>query len=38
MKWNQMSLMNIGSAGIFSSDRTVREYAEKIWGLTPVNK
>ncbi|WP_040581775.1 glycogen/starch/alpha-glucan phosphorylase, partial [Sedimentibacter sp. B4] len=38
MKWNQMSLMNIGSAGIFSSDRTVREYTEKIWGLTPVNK
>ncbi len=38
MKWNQMSLMNIGSAGIFSSDRTVREYAEKIWGLNPVNK
>lgn len=38
MKWNQMSLMNIGSAGIFSSDRTVREYAEKIWELTPINK
>lgn len=37
-KWNQMSLINIGSAGIFSSDRTVREYAEKIWGLTPVDK
>jgi starch phosphorylase len=36
MKWNQMSLKNIGSAGIFSSDRTVREYAEKIWGLNPV--
>lgn len=35
-KWNQMSLMNIASAGIFSSDRTVREYCEKIWALKPV--
>jgi len=32
-KWNQMSLINIASAGKFSSDRTIREYAENIWGL-----
>jgi starch phosphorylase len=32
-KWNQMSLMNIASAGKFSSDRTIREYADNIWGI-----
>ena len=35
-KWNQMSLMNIASAGVFSSDRTIREYADNIWGIKPV--
>lgn len=35
-KWNQMSLMNIASAGIFSSDRTVSEYASKIWNLKAI--
>jgi starch phosphorylase len=32
-KWNQMSLMNIAEAGVFSSDRTIKEYAHKIWKL-----
>lgn len=32
-KWAGMSLVNIASAGIFSADRAVTEYAEKIWGL-----
>lgn len=32
-RWNQMSLMNICNAGIFSADRAIREYAEKIWKL-----
>nr|WP_312576463.1 glycogen/starch/alpha-glucan phosphorylase [Sedimentibacter sp.] len=35
-KWNQMSLLNIASAGIFSSDRTVKEYAQKIWNLRKI--
>lgn len=30
-KWNRMSLVNIAKAGTFSSDRTIREYAEDIW-------
>lgn len=34
-KWNQMSLMNIASAGKFSSDRTIREYADHIWNIKP---
>ena len=32
-KWNQMSLINIASSGVFSSDRTIKEYANKIWTL-----
>jgi starch phosphorylase len=36
-KWNQMSLINIASAGIFSSDRTIEEYAGNIWGIKPVD-
>ena len=30
-KWNQMALINIANSGIFSSDRTIIEYAEDIW-------
>ena len=32
-KFARMSLVNIAKAGIFSSDRSVREYAENIWDL-----
>ena len=28
-----MSLINIAKAGIFSSDRAVKEYADEIWNL-----
>ena len=35
-KWNQMSLINIASAGVFSSDRTIQEYADNIWAIKPV--
>lgn len=34
--WNQMSLINIASAGIFSSDRTVKEYSQKLWNLETI--
>ena len=30
-KWNQMSLANIANSAYFSSDRTIKEYAEDIW-------
>ena len=30
-KWNEMSLMNIANSGVFSSDRTIAEYAKDIW-------
>ncbi|MGM9650931.1 MAG: glycogen/starch/alpha-glucan phosphorylase [Faecousia sp.] len=32
-KFNRMSLVNIAKAGIFSADRSVTEYAQKIWNL-----
>lgn len=35
-KWNRMSLMNTASAGFFSSDRSITEYAEKIWHIKPI--
>jgi len=35
-KWNQMSLMNIANAGIFSADRSIMDYARDIWGAAPV--
>ena len=30
-RFNKMSLVNIAKAGIFSSDRAIKEYAENIW-------
>ena len=35
-KWNQMSLMNIAKAGVFSADRSINDYARDIWNLKPV--
>ncbi|CEO35610.1 glycogen/starch/alpha-glucan phosphorylase [Paraclostridium sordellii] len=29
--WNKMSLINIANSGVFSSDRTIKEYANEIW-------
>ena len=30
-KWLKMSIMNTAKSGFFSSDRTIREYNEKVW-------
>ncbi|MGB5824082.1 MAG: glycogen/starch/alpha-glucan phosphorylase [Proteocatella sp.] len=35
--WNQMSLVNIAKSGVFSADRSVNEYAERIWGIKPIH-
>ena len=35
-KWNRMSLVNIARSGLFSSDRAVQEYCDKIWHIKPV--
>ena len=37
MQWAKMSLHNIAGAGFFAADRAVREYAENIWHVTPVD-
>jgi starch phosphorylase len=34
--WSRMSATNALNMGIFSSDRSVREYAERIWHIKPV--
>ncbi|MDR0248091.1 MAG: glycogen/starch/alpha-glucan phosphorylase [Oscillospiraceae bacterium] len=31
--WNQMSLRNIAASGAFAADRSVKQYAEYIWGM-----
>ena len=31
--WNQKSLRNIAAAGYFAADRSIKEYADNIWGL-----
>lgn len=36
MDWARKQLKNIANAGKFSSDRTIKEYAEEIWNITPV--
>ena len=33
--WAQKTLLNVARSGKFSSDRTIREYCEKIWNITP---
>ncbi len=35
-RFNQMSLVNISQAGRFSSDRSIDEYAKKIWHLKSI--
>jgi starch phosphorylase len=34
-KWTRMCIRNIASAGKFSSDRTITEYAREIWNVEP---
>ncbi|MCF6204764.1 MAG: glycogen/starch/alpha-glucan phosphorylase [Methylococcaceae bacterium] len=35
--WTKMSIYNTASSGKFSTDRTITEYANNIWGLSTIN-
>ena len=37
-EWAKRSILNVAGMGKFSSDRTIREYADKIWRLKAIDK
>jgi len=34
-EWIKKTILNVANMGTFSSDRTIMQYAEKIWGAKP---
>ncbi len=37
-RWTRMSILNSASSGRFSTDRTMRDYNDDIWHLTPITQ
>ena len=36
LEWTKKSILNVAHMGRFSTDRTIKEYADEIWGLKPI--
>ncbi len=36
-EWNRKAIINMANMGYFSSDRSIADYASKVWGIGPVD-